>query len=218
MKVGIQTGLTHIDKIVRHCREVGVNDVVLSARAFSDDAERFIEALDRRCIQVSGFIPPNPSREAVFGDDEAEAVALCEILRAMGKTDIKVALFYPLDRFRNYKDEYHHEKPPLEVMPGEEGWSNIIEFFKRVADIAEEFDLKIANHVFAVDVMHEILETVGSPNLGVTYCTGMYMFGYDPLAGVDIYGIDRIFLCHARNLIRHGPGRQGHEEVSLIAY
>ena len=215
MRVGIQTGLTDVDQIAGHCRQVDVDAVVLSARAILDSTEGLKETLGKRGIEVSGFIPPNPSREAVLGDDEAEVEALYKTLRAMGETDTKVALFYPLDRFKNYKEEYHHEKPPLEVMPGEEKWSTIIEFFRRVADIAEEFDLRIANHVFAVDVMLEILDSVGSPNLGVTYCTGMYMFGYDPHAGVDIYGVERIFLCHARNLVRHGPGRQGHEEVPL---
>ena len=215
MRVGIQTGLTDVEKIVEYCRQVGVDEIVLSARAILDGAEEFLETLDKRGIQVSGFIPPNPPREAVFGDDEAEAEALYETLRAMGETDIKTVLFYPLDRFKNYREEYCHTKPPLEVMPGEEKWDAIIGFFRKVADIAEEFDLKIANHVFAVDVMLEIFDAVGSPNLGVTYCTGMYMFGSDPLAGVEIYGIERIFLCHARNLIRHGPGRQGHEEVPL---
>ncbi len=215
MRVGIQIGLTDVDQIAEQCRQLDVNEVVLSTRAFSDGADEFLKALDKRGIQVSAFIPPNPSRDAVLGDNKAEVEALYKTLRAMGETDVKTALFYPLDRFKNYKEEYHHEKPPLEVMPGEEGWDTILEFFRRVADIAEEFDMKIANHVFAVDVILEILDTIGSPNLGVIYCTGMYMFGYDPHAGVDIYGIDRIFLCHARNLVRHGPGRQGHEEVPL---
>ena len=215
MRVGIQTGLTDVEKIVEYCRQVGVDEIVLSTRAILDGAEGFLETLGKRGIRVSGFIPPNPSREAVLGDNEAELEALYKTLRAMGETDIKTVLFYPLDRFKNYKEEYHHEKPPLEVMPGEEKWDIIIGFFRQVADIAEGFDLKIANHVFAVDVMLEIFDTVGSPNLGVTYCTGMYMFGSEPLAGIDIYGIQRIFLCHARNLVRHGPGRQGHEEVPL---
>ncbi len=225
MKVGIQIGLTDVDQIAEHCRQMGVDRVVLSARSVpgftqqgyikSDNAKRLKEAVHERGIQVSGLIPPNPSREAVLGGNEAEVEALCKTIRAMGEADIKLALFYPLDRFKNYKEEYHHQKPPLEVMPGEEKWDTIIQFFRRVADIAEELDMKIANHVFAVDVMREILDTVGSPSLGVTYCPGMYMFGADPYAGVDIYGIERIFLCHARNLVRHGPGRQGHEEVRL---
>ncbi|MFC1717635.1 sugar phosphate isomerase/epimerase family protein [Candidatus Poribacteria bacterium] len=215
MRVGLQTGLRDIDQLVEQCRQLDVNEVVLPTRAFSDGAGEFLKALGKHDIQVSAFIPPNPSREAVLGDDKAELESLYKTLRTMGETNIKTVLLYPLDRFKNYLKEYHHENPPLEVMPGEERWGKIIEFFRRVADIAEEFDLKIANHVFAVDVMLEILETVGSPNLGVIYCTGMYMFGYDPHAGVDIYGIDRIFLCHARNLVRHGPGRQGHEEVPL---
>lgn len=225
MRVGIQTGSANVDQIAEHCRQVGVNEVVLSARSVpgfaqrgyidSVDVEELKGAMDERGIQVSGLIPPNPSREAVLGDDEAEVKDLLKTLGAIGEAGIGLALFYPLDRFKNYKEEYHHEKPPLEVMPGEEKWNTVIKFFRRVADIAEESDLKIANHVFAVDVMREILDSVGSPNLGVTYCPGMYMFGADPYSGVDIYGIERIFLCHARNLVRHGPGRQGHEEVPL---
>ena len=225
MKVGIQAGLTSVDQIVEHCNQVDVDEIVLSARAVpeftqlgyvkSANAKELKEAVKEHGIQVAGLIPPNPSREAVLGGDAAEVETLCKTLRAMGEADIKLALFYPLDRFKNYKEEYHHQKPPLEVMPGEEKWDIIIQFFRRVADIAEEWDLKIANHVFAVDVMREILDTVGSPNLGITYCPGMYMFGADPYAGIDIYGIERIFLCHARNLLRHGPGRQGHEEVRL---
>lgn len=215
MRVGVQIGLTDVDQIAEYCCQVDVNEVVLSSRAILDGGEEFRKALDKHGIKINGFIPPNPSREAVFGDNEEEVAELCKTLRAMGETDVKVVLFYPLDRFKNYKDEYHHEKPPLEVMPGEVKWDKVIEFFRRVADIAEEFDLKIANHVFAVDVMREILSTVGSPNLGVVYCTGMYMFGADPHAGIALYGIERIFLCHARNLVRHGPGRQGHEEVPL---
>ncbi len=100
-------------------------------------------------------------------------------------------------------------------MPGDEKWKQIIRFFRQVADIAEETNLKIANHVFAIDILIEILDSVKSPNLGINYCTGMYMFGYDPYAVISRFGAKRIFLCHARNLIRHGPGRQGHEEVPL---
>jgi len=43
----------------------------------------------------------------------------------------------------------------------------------------------------------------------------MYIFGEDPHIAVDEWGVDRIFFCHARNLIRHGPSFQEYEEVPL---
>jgi D-mannonate dehydratase len=225
MKVGIQLGLSDVDQIAEQCREVDVDEIVLSVSAIpefaskgfasSDDIEKFKEKLAKRAINLSGMIPPNPSREAVLGDNADEITNLCKILKAIGEADIKTVLFYPFDRFKNYLAEYHHEKPPLEVMPNDERWGEIIKFFRQISSVAEDANVKIANHVFAVDIMRRILSEVESPNLGVVYCTGMYIFGADPYSAIDIYGIERIFLCHARNLIRHGPGRQGHEEVPL---
>lgn len=225
MKVGLQIGATNMDHILEDCRQMGVNDIVLSASAgpkligqesiTKSSLEGCKEALMKHGIRLSGMIPPNPSREAVMGDNEEETASLCKILKAIGEAGVGVVLFYPLDRFKNYLAEYHYTKPPLEVMPGDEKWGQIIRFFRRVSDIAEAANLKIANHVFAIDVLLEILNTVKSSNLGINFCTGMYMFGYDPYAVIDRFGKERIFLCHARNLIRHGPGRQGHEEVPL---
>lgn len=215
MKVGVQIGLTDPDQIADYCRAAGVDEVAMSAGGISANIAALKEAISERGIHLTVLIPPNPSREAVLGENESEVVYLCEILRAISAAGVDTALFYPLDRFKNYLEEYHHEKPPLEVMPGDEKWGKIIEFFRRIADVAEEANLKIANHVFAVGIMRQILNEVKSPALGVTYCTGMYIFGEDPYTGVDIYGIERIFFCHARNLVRHGPGRQGHEEVPL---
>jgi len=224
MKVGVQLGLTSVDEITDYCRDVNVDEIVLSISAVpgfsekdisSDGIKAFIDDIAEKGILVSGMIPPNPSKEAILGSSQDEFAYLCKILRSIGEAGIKTVLFYPFDRFKNYLAEYHHEKPPLEIMPDDERWGLIIKFFRLISDIAEESDLKIASHVFAVDIMRQILEEVKSPNLGVTYCTGMYIFGSDPYAGIDIYGMDRIFLCHARNLIRHGPGRQGHEEVPL---
>ena len=225
MKVGIQLGLSDINQIAEQCLEVGVDEIVLSISAIpefaskgvvsSDNIETFKEKLAKHAINLSGMIPPNPSREAVLGTNADEVTNLCKILKAIGEAEIKTVLFYPFDRFKNYLAEYHHEKPPLEVMPTDEGWSQIVKFFRQISIAAEDASVQIANHVFAVSIMRQILDEVKSPNLGVVYCTGMYIFGADPYSAIDIYGIEKIFLCHARNLIRHGPGRQGHEEVPL---
>lgn len=222
MRIGIHASTPDTAQVVQLCREVGVRDVILSAREFSaedprGDIERAVASLGNQGISVGAMIAPNPSREAVLGQAEDEVSSLCARLRAIGEAGIQVALFYPVDRFRNYLAEYHHTKPPLEVMPGEPGWEGIVAFFRRVCDVAEAADLRLACHVFAVEIMQRIIRETSSPNLGITYCTGMYQFGNDPYAGVELFGIERIFLCHARNMRRHGPGRQGHEEVPLDA-
>jgi sugar phosphate isomerase/epimerase len=225
MRVGIQLGLNNAEQIADYCHQANVDEIVLSVNAIpgfnkkgfisSDNIADFIDEVAQHDVRISGMIPPNPSRDAVLGENKDEIVNLCQILQAIGKTDVKTLLFYPFDHFKNYLSEYHHEKPPLEVMPHDEKWSNIIDFFKLITDVAEKHNLNIANHVFAVEIMRQILDEVKSSRLGVTYCTGMYIFGNDPYAGIDLYGLDRIFLCHARNPIRHGPGRQGHEKAPL---
>ena len=225
MRVGIHTGLTDLDQLAERCRQMDVDDVIMGIGTFAEFRKQeyvtsasvaaLKDEMAQRGIRLAGITPPSPSPEAVLGDNENEVENLCKIIRALGEADVEMMHFYPLDRFKNYKEEYHHEKPPLEVMPGEEKWEIVIGFFRRLADMAEEADVKISNHVFAADIMLEILDTVGSPNLGVTYCTGTYIFGYDPYTTINLFGIERIFICHARNLVRHSPGRQGHEEVPL---
>ena len=46
------------------------------------------------------------------------------------------------------------------------------------SNASDEVTLKIANHVWAVDLLREIWNTVGSPNIGVAYCQGMYIIGF----------------------------------------
>jgi len=225
VRAAILVGLGKLDRIIETCHQLNVQDVIGSLSRLPGLAERGYvtsksltsakQTLAQNGIRLAGVTPPNPSREAVLGGNETEVENLCTTLRSMGEAGVEIAHFYPLDRFKNYLAEYHHEKPPLEVMPGQEKWDDIISFFRRLADVAEESCVKIANHIFATDILLEILDTVNSPNLGVIYCTGTYMFGYDPYFTIDRIGIDRIFICHARNFIRHAPGRQGHEEVPL---
>ena len=225
MRAAILVGLENLDRIIETCHQLNVRDVIGSLSRLPDVVERGYatsksitsakQTLAQNGIRLAGATPPNPSREAVLGNDETVVENLCTTLKSIGEAGVEIAHFYPLDRFKNYLSEYHHEKPPLEVMPGQEKWGDIISFFRRLADVAEESGVKIANHVFATDILLEILDTVNSPNLGDIYCPGTYMFGYDPLSTIDRIGIDGIFICHARNFIRHAPGRQGHEEVPL---
>lgn len=225
MDIGILTGLADAEQLAGTCLQMGVDNVILGlgslpefkerGYATGEGIEKLKDNMARSGIRLEGLTPPNPSREAVLGDNESEVENLYRNIRAIGEAGVEIVHFYPLDRFKNYKDEYHHEKPPLEVMPGDDGWDRIIAFFKRLAEVAEGASAKVSNHVFAIDILKEILDSVGSPALGVTYCTGNYMFGHDPYTSINMIGVERIFVCHARNLLRHGPGRQGHEEVPL---
>jgi sugar phosphate isomerase/epimerase len=225
MNIGILTGLADMDQLAGICRQMDVDNVILGLGSLPEFKERgyatcrgiaeLKDDMARLGVRLEGITPPNPSREAVLGENESEVENLCRNIKAIGEAGVEIVHFYPLDRFKNYRDEYHHEKPPLEVMPGDHKWGKIIAFFQRLAEASEGANAKVSNHVFAIDVLMEILDSVGSPAIGATYCTGNYMFGHDPYASINMIGIERIFVCHARNLVRHGPGRQGHEEVPL---
>ena len=135
------------------------------------------------------MIAPPPSKEAVLGENESELDALCRTLRGIGESGVDVVLFYSA-RSVNLFSRYHPGRP-LIVMPGEDGWNKVIQFFRRVVRRSRRVDLKIANHLWAVDVLHEVWDTVPSPNNGVTYCQGMSLFGEDPHSPAETWGMDR---------------------------
>lgn len=218
MRIGIHAGSRDVDQIAGECNRVGVNEVFLGVRAIADldrdKLKKFKDELAERGVKLSGMIMPVPSKEAVLGNNEAEVNQLCETLRVIGQAGVGTVLFYPLDSFIQFKED-RPSKPILDVKIEGEEWDKIIEFFKKVAKVADEVNLKIANHVWDVELLKKIWNAVGSPNIGVTYCQGMYIIGEDPLTAVEKFGVDRIFMSHARNLVKHGVGFPGHEEVPL---
>jgi D-mannonate dehydratase len=218
MRIGIHTGSKDVSQIANECHEADVNEVFLGAGAIPemnrDKLKKVKDDLVEQGIMLSGIIMPVSSKDAVLGNNETEVKRLCEMLRVIGEVGIGTILFYPLDSFLLF-DEDHPSKPILNVTIGSEEWERIIQFFRGIAGVADEVNLKIANHVWAVDLLREIWNTVGSPNIGVTYCQGMYIIGEDPYTAIKRLGVERIFFCHARNLIRHGVGFPGHEEVPL---
>ena len=223
MRIGIHMGYSSADQVAEQCRESGVNEVFLSAASVPGFSERghltteqfkpIQEQLEERDILVSGMILPVPSREAVLGQGETERANLCQTVRAAGQSGIDTTLFYPLDRFL-YFNEFHPGKP-LMVMPGEDGWDAVIGFFKEVVEVADEVNLRLASHLWAVEVLHGIWDAVPSPNNGVTYCQGMSLINEDPHSPAATWGMERIFFAHARNQAQHGPSLMDHEEVPL---
>ena len=223
MRIGIHMGYSGADEVAQQCRSAGVDEIFLSAASVPGFDERghltpdlykpVGDELRARDIQVSGMILPVPSQEAVLGQDATARSAFCETVRATGQSGIDNTLFYPLDRFLYFHE--FHEGRPLMVMPGEEGWDAVLDFFREVVAIAGEVNLRLASHLWAVDVVHGIWDAVPSPNNGVTYCQGMCLIGEDPHTPAETWGMDRVFFAHARNQVRTGPSLMDHDEVPL---
>lgn len=225
MRIGIHVNSPEVGEIAAQCRRAEVNEVMLNVSAVPGYSETgqlrqdalapMLEALAERGVSVYGMIARPPAREMIMGQEPEALAQYGADLAVIGASGIQQILFYPFDRFKNYLAEYDHRKPPLEIMPGEPGWAKIMDALAQLAAAAEAAGTRLGCHNFALDVMQQVIETINSPSLGITYCTGTYQFGYDPYTVIERFGVERVVLAHARNLVRHGPGRQGHAEVPL---
>ena len=223
MRIGTHMGYSSADQVAEECRAAGVRDIFLGATTVPGYEERghvtleqlkpVVEELEARDIRTPGVILSPPSQEIVLGTDETGRADFCLTIRAFGEAGIDTALFYPLDRFL-YFTEYH-EGRPLMVMPGDGEWDAVLDFFREVVGVAEEVNLRLASHLWAVDVVHGIWDAVPSPSNGVTYCQGMCLIGEDPHTPAETWGMDKIFFAHARNQVRTGPCLSDHDEVPL---
>ena len=155
MRVGIHESSRSVEEITTHCLDTDVNEIFLRANSLPgvdqlghltpENFKPFEDMLQKRDVRVYGMIVPVPSKEAVLGQHEAELDSLCQTLRDIGQSGIDTVLFYPLDRLI-YFHEYHRGRS-LMVIPCEEGWSAIIEFFRRAVSVVDEVNLKLANHL-----------------------------------------------------------------------
>jgi len=223
MRIGIHMNYSTADEVAEQCQTAGVREIFLSTAsvrrfeelgpATADQFRSVQDELQARDVQVSGVILPKPSQDNLLGKAEAERAALCETIRAAGQSGIDTALFYPLDDLLYFTE--FHEGRPLQIMPGEDGWEAILDFFREVVAIADEVNLRLASHLWAVEVVKGIWDAVPSPNNGVTYCQGMCLIGEDPHTPAATWGMDKIFFAHARNQKRTGPCLMDHDEVPL---
>ena len=223
MRIGTHMGYSSADQVAEECRAAGVKDIFLAATTVPGYEERghvtleqlkpVVEELGARDIRTPGVILSPPSPEVVLGTDETGLADFCQTIRAFGQCGIDTALFYPLDRLLYFTE--FHEGRPLKVMPGDEGWDAVLNFFREVVAVAEEVNLRLASHLWAVEVVHGIWEAVPSPSNGVTYCQGMCLIGEDPHTPAETWGMDKIFFAHARNQVRTGPCLMDHDEVPL---
>merc|ERR1712096_265368 len=162
LRIAIHAG-GNVDQIAERCRETAVDEIFLGATSVPgfaaqghltlEDFQPFREMLAERNVLVSGMIIPKPSREAVLGQDEEECANICQTLRTTGQSGVDTALLYPLDSFLHFHEYYPGR--PLTIMPGEDGWDSVIDFFRQVVGVADEVGLKLANHLWAVDEKKE---------------------------------------------------------------
>jgi D-mannonate dehydratase len=240
MMIGFHTAEKDPKKLVSQCRSLGIHTVCLSYSAITSFNERgvpkasnliaFKRSLQEFGVDIGAMIAPLPSAEALKGEPNAEEeiTKLCRTIEAIGESEISTILFYPLDRTLFPRDRralssfilgeqgrYSLQSLKEDMRPGGRRWPAVIKFFQRIVETAERSNVKVASHVWDIEYLTEILKAVPSPFNGATYCPGMYIIGGDPYSAITYLGISKIFLAHARNLVKHGPRFQDYEEVFL---
>ncbi|MEM2904747.1 MAG: TIM barrel protein [Candidatus Bathyarchaeia archaeon] len=238
MRVGIHASYSEPEKLIAYCRAVGVQDICLSCSSLPgyrehgypglDVLKSFRRQLGEAGVTISAMIAPLPSEEAVRGEpgSEEEVGKLRKSIEVMGESGARTALFYPFDRTlfsrrllgepysRRLGSQGRYEKA-LRLGPEFDDWQAVVEFYQAVVDAAEKADVRLANHVWDVSLMDAVFRAVPSHHNGMQYCPGMYIIGGDPYAAVEHWGSNRIYLAHARNLVKHGEDFKDYEEVFL---
>ena len=208
MRIGIHSTEKDAAKLIRYCRQIGVNSVCLACSAIEgydeggypdlEALKAFKDKLERAGISLAAMIISKwPSQEVLLSKpgSEKELEALCLTLQTLGKAKVGVVLLYPeVDR-------------PVGRLREEECWRGIRRFYEALVDHAERVGVRLANHAFYhpwkvvrdMETLVRLLDEVPSPYNGVTYCQGLYQMGDDPYEAVTLFG-DKIFLAHARDL------------------
>ncbi|MEM3693875.1 MAG: TIM barrel protein [Candidatus Bathyarchaeia archaeon] len=240
MRIGFHTTEKDPRNLVFYCRSLGVERVCLSCEAIeifhkkgvleASHLTPFKRILNEFGIDIGAMIAPLPSAEALKGEPvaEEEIKKLCKTIEAIGESEIDTVLFYPLDRTLFPRDRsalvtfilgeggrYSLESLEENIRPDGKQWPAVICFFQRIVETAERSNVKLANHVWDIHYISEILKAVPSRYNGLTYCPGMYIIGGDPYGAINYFGVSRIFLAHVRNLVKHGKRFKDYEEVFL---
>lgn len=238
MRIGIHASYGPSEKLIAYCRSAGVREICLSCSSLPGYAEhgypyldalsKFRRQLGEAGISIPAMIAPVPSEELARGEasSRTELENLCASIALMGEGGARTALFYPFDRVlfsrrlpgepytRRLGAQGRYERA-LRLGPEFDGWPSSVDFLQRVVETAEKADVRLANHIWDVSLMDAVLKAVPSHHNGVNYCQGMYIIGGDPYAAVEHWGVNRIYLAHARTLIKHGDEFKDYEEVLL---
>jgi len=212
MKVGIHAGNKDINELIQYCSKIGVDQICLACSSIMGYDERGYPDLDAlreitgrladAGISVSVMIISKwPSPEVLLGKPEAlgELDNLYRTIECLGEASVGTAVLYlQLDMPKEKAEETLY-------------WERLLDFFRRIMDIAENSHVKIANHAYYLphklvrnaEGLKTILEAVPSPYSGVTYCPGLYQSGDDVYRAVSLFG-EKIFFAHARDLKKRG--------------
>jgi len=212
MKVGIHASGKDISGLIQYCSKIEVDQVCLACSSVRGYDERGYPDLDAlrevrgRLADVGISVPVMivsrwPSPEVMLGKQEArgELNNLCRTIECLGEASVGTALLYlQLDRPKDKAEEAPY-------------WERLLEFFRRIVDVAENSQVRVANHAYYLpqrlvrnaEGLKRILEAVPSPYNGVTYCPGLYQSGDDVYRAVSLFG-EKIFFVHARDLRKRG--------------
>ena len=82
MQIGILTGLADMDLLAGFCRRMGVDNVILGLGSLPEFKKqgyatgrgiaKLKDDMARSGVRLEGITPPNPSREAVLGENRGE--------------------------------------------------------------------------------------------------------------------------------------------------
>jgi len=212
MKVGIHASGKDMNELVQYCSGIEVDQVCLACSSIGGYDERGYPDLDAlrgvkgRLADAGISVPVMivskwPSPEVLLGKPEArgELDNLFRTIGCLGEASVGTALLYlQLDRPKERAEEALY-------------WERLLEFFQRIMDVAENSEVRIANHAYYLpnklvrnaEGLKRILEAVPSPYNGVTYCPGLYQSGDDVYRAVSLFG-EKIFFAHARDLRKRG--------------
>jgi len=212
MKVGIHAGNKDINELIQYCSKTGVDQLCLacsSIRGYDEKGYPDLDALREvkgRLADAGIGVPVMviskwPSPEMLLDKPEAQGELdnLSRTIECLGEASVGTALLYlQLDRPKEKAEEALY-------------WERLLEFFRRIVDVAENSQVKIANHAYYLphklvknsEGLRRILEAVPSPYNGVTYCPGLYQSGDDVYKTVPLFG-KKIFFAHARDLRKRG--------------
>ncbi|MEM2935819.1 MAG: mannonate dehydratase [Candidatus Bathyarchaeia archaeon] len=212
MKVGIHASDKDINKRIQYCSKIKVDQFCLACSSIRGYDERgypdpdALREVKGRLADAGISVPVMtvskwPSPEVLLGKPEArgELNNLYRTIGCLGEVSVSTALLYSqLDRPKAKAEEAIY-------------WERLLEFFRRLMDVAERSQVKIANHAYYLpqklvrnsEGLKRILETVPSPHNGVTYCPGLYQSGDDVYRAISLFG-EKIFFAHARDLRKKG--------------
>jgi len=202
-----------MDRLAEYAATLGVRNVMAFPAAPScydksglmrDDLlsaykEQFEERGLRLCVLSETILNTELVSESTAA---ARAEKLCATVQAMAQAGLDTLFVYL------------HLPCSDDAAEKEALWEHLVSCYRRVIRSAEELHVRIASHgqqehgylIWTYDQMQRLLQSVPSDYNGVTFCTGCYGLAGDDLPRcIRSFG-KKIFLVHARDVVRKPDG------------